>query len=89
MKREMQRDKETLQERKQMFGRETRNYFLDEDKIDIYRNYYADKPDTIFREETDEAAKKREVAATMVLHLATSLSPMMQMPRVSPFQTTI
>jgi energy-coupling factor transporter ATP-binding protein EcfA2 len=60
MKREMQRDKETLQERKQMFGRETRNYFLDEDKIDIYRNYFGDKPDTIFREETDEAAKKRE-----------------------------
>ncbi len=60
MKREMQRDKETLQDRKLMFGRETRNYLLDEDKIDIYRSYYSDKPDTIFREETDETAKKRE-----------------------------
>ena len=60
MKREIHRDKETLQERKQMFGRESRNYLLDEDKIDIYRNYYAEKSDTIFREETDEAAKKRE-----------------------------
>lgn len=57
MKREMQRDKETLQDRKLMFGRETRNYLLDEDKIDIYRSYYSDKPDTIFREETDETAK--------------------------------
>jgi energy-coupling factor transporter ATP-binding protein EcfA2 len=60
MKREMQGDEETLQDRKQMFGRETRNYLLDEDKIDIYRSYFGDKPDTIFREETDEAAKKRE-----------------------------
>lgn len=59
-KREMQRDKETLQDRKQMFGRETRNYLLDEDKIDIYRKYYGDKPETIFREETDEVAKQRE-----------------------------
>lgn len=59
-KREMQRDKETLQDRKQMFGREARNYLLDEDKIDIYRKYYGDKPDTIFREETDEAAKQRQ-----------------------------
>jgi hypothetical protein len=60
MKREMQRDKETLQDRKLMFGRETRNYLLDEDKIDIYRSYYGDKAETIFREETDETAKKRE-----------------------------
>ena len=60
MKREMQRDKETLQDRKLMFGRETRNYLLDEDKIDIYRSYYGDKSETIFREETDETAKKRE-----------------------------
>lgn len=60
MKREMQRDKETLQERKQMFKREVRNYFLDEDKIDIYRSFFSDSPDTIFRVETDEAAKKHE-----------------------------
>ncbi|MBR4514514.1 MAG: hypothetical protein IKO61_06470 [Lachnospiraceae bacterium] len=31
MKREMQRDRETLQDRKQMFGREVRNYRLEED----------------------------------------------------------
>ena len=35
MKREMHRDRETLQGRKQMFGRESRNYLLDEDKINI------------------------------------------------------
>lgn len=34
MKREMQRDKVTLKDRKQMFGRETRNYLLDEDNDD-------------------------------------------------------
>ena len=60
MKREMQRDRETLQDRKQMFGRETRNYFLDEDKIDVYRSFYGDKPETILRQETDESAKKNE-----------------------------
>ena len=60
MKREMQRDRETLLDRKQMFGRETRNYFLDEDKIDVYRSFYGDKPETILRQETDESAKKNE-----------------------------
>ena len=60
-KREMQRDKETLQDRKQMFGREVRNYLLDEDKINIYRSFFGDSPYTIFREETNEAAKKSEV----------------------------
>ena len=60
-KREMQRDKETLQDRKQMFGREVRNYLLDEEKINSYRNFFGDKPDTIFREETNEADKKSEV----------------------------
>ena len=59
-RREMQRDKETLKDRKQMFGRETRNYFLDEDKIDRYREYYSNKPETIFREETNEFAKQEE-----------------------------
>jgi len=53
-KREMQRDIDTIQDRKQMFGRETRNYLLDEDKIDNYRKFYGNKPDTVFREEKDE-----------------------------------
>ena len=56
MKREKQRGKDAVQERKQMFGRETRNYLLDEDKIDKYREYFGDKPDTVFREEQDESA---------------------------------
>ena len=51
MKRERQRGKEAVQDRKQMFGRETRNYLLDEDKIDSYRRYFGDKPETVFREE--------------------------------------
>ena len=54
MKREMQRDKDALQDRKQMFGRETRNYLLDEDKIDNYRSFFGNSPDTVFREEKDE-----------------------------------
>ena len=61
MKREMKRDKETLQDRKQMFGREVRNYLLDEDKINSYRSFFSDSPDTIFREETSDAAKKSEI----------------------------
>ena len=60
MKRERQRDKEELQERKQMFGREVRNYFLDEDKINVYRSFYGDRPETIFRAETNETAKNSE-----------------------------
>ncbi len=60
IKREMHRDKEILEDRKQMFGREVRNYLLDEDKINSYRSFYGSKPETILREETDEAAKKRE-----------------------------
>ena len=54
MKREMQRDKDVLQDRKQMFGREARNYLLDEDKIDNYRKFFGNSPDTVFREEKDE-----------------------------------
>jgi hypothetical protein len=54
MKREMKRDKDALQDRKQMFGREARNYLLDEDKIDSYRKYFANSPYTVFREEKDE-----------------------------------
>ena len=60
MKREMQRDKETLKDRKEMFGREVRNYFLDEDKINSYRIFYGDRPETVLRAETKEAAKKDE-----------------------------
>ena len=60
-KREMQRDKETLQDRKQMFGREARNYLLDENKINSYRSFFIDRKETIFREETSEAAKKTEL----------------------------
>ena len=60
-RREMQRDKETLQDRKQMFGREVRNYLLDEDKIDKFRNYFSESPYTIFREEESEADKKAEL----------------------------
>ena len=60
MKREMQRDKETLQDRKKMFGREVRNYLLDEDKINLYRSFFGDNPDTIYRTETTEASQKTE-----------------------------
>ena len=59
-KREMQRDKETLQDRKEMFGREVRNYLLDEDKINRYRDYYGDRPETVFRDENGEAAAGSE-----------------------------
>ena len=58
MKREMQRDREALQDRKEMFGREVRNYLLDEEKIDRYRSYFSDRPETIFREETSNAEKQ-------------------------------
>lgn len=53
-KREMRRDRETLHDRKIMFGRETRNYLLDENKIDKYRNYFKEKNNTIFRDEANE-----------------------------------
>ena len=59
-KREMQRDRETLQDRKQMFGREVRNYLLDEEKINTYRSYYGGSPYTVFREETNEADRQSE-----------------------------
>ena len=60
VKREMQRDLETLQDRKQMFGREARNYLLDEEKINSYRSYFGDSPYTVFRDETNEADKQSE-----------------------------
>ena len=62
MKREMKRDKETLQDRKEMFGREARNYLLDEDKINAYRKFFGDSPDTVRREEESEASKQAEAA---------------------------
>ena len=68
IKREMQRDKETLQDRKQMFGREVRNYLLDEDKINSFRSFFGNSPETIFREEIDEAAKHSEVIITDALN---------------------
>ena len=58
MKREMKRDRETLQDRKLMFEREVRNYLLDEDKIDRYRSYFGNRPETIFRVEENENVKK-------------------------------
>jgi energy-coupling factor transporter ATP-binding protein EcfA2 len=60
MKRERQRDKDALQDRKQMFGREARNYLLDEEKINAFRSFFSDSPYTVFREETNEAAKQEE-----------------------------
>ena len=68
IKREIQRDKETLQDRKQMFGREVRNYLLDEDKINSFRSFFGNSPETIFREEIDEAAKHSEVIITDALN---------------------
>ncbi len=65
-KRELQRDPETLQDRKNMFGRETRHYLLDETKIDRYRSYFGDKPETVFREETPASA---EAAAAVINEL--------------------
>ena len=53
-KREIHRDKKALQDRKNMFERETRNYLLDENKIDNYRNYFKEKKDTVFRDEANE-----------------------------------
>ena len=61
MKREMQRDKETLEDRRQMFGRETRNYLLDEDKIDSYRSFFGDSPETVFREEENGSAREEAI----------------------------
>ncbi|MBR3312025.1 MAG: hypothetical protein IKG15_09435 [Solobacterium sp.] len=60
MKREMHRDPQTLHERKQMFGRETRNYLLDEEKINHYRDYYGECPETVLREENSGAGSKAE-----------------------------
>ena len=61
-KREMQRDRETLKDRKEMFGREARNYLLDEEKIDRYRSFYGRRPETVFRKETNEANRRMEAA---------------------------
>ena len=71
MKREMQRDKETLQDRKQMFGREVRNYLLDEDKINAYRKFYGDQPETIYRAEENETAKQEEFVRNELISIDT------------------
>jgi energy-coupling factor transporter ATP-binding protein EcfA2 len=60
MNRERHRDKETLQDRKKMFGREARNYLLDEEKINSYRSFFGGKPETIFRSETNETDPETE-----------------------------
>ena len=60
MNREMHRDKETLQDRKKMFGREARNYLLDEEKINSYRSFFGGKTETIFRSETNETDPETE-----------------------------
>ena len=61
-KREMQRDREDAQKRKQMFERGTRNYLLDEDKIDSYRDFFGGRPETVYREEQSEEEKQEEAA---------------------------
>ena len=60
-KREMKRDRETVRNRKEMFGREVRNYLLDEDKIDRYRSFFGGLPGTVFREEASDAARQEEI----------------------------
>ena len=57
---EIYKPHELLEEWKQMFGREARNYFLDEDKINIYRAFFGDKAETIFREEAEDTSYKPE-----------------------------
>ena len=59
-KREMQRDRETVRNRKEMFGREVRNYLLDEDKIDRFRSFFGGLPGTAFRAESSDAARQEE-----------------------------
>lgn len=50
-KRESKRDKEELNDRKKMFSREFRNYLLDENKINKYRKYYENLPETELKKE--------------------------------------
>ncbi len=66
MKREMRRDDEDVENRKLMFGREVRNYLLDEDKIDSYRKYYGASPDAVYIDETNEAAKKQDAYVNLL-----------------------
>lgn len=68
-KREMQRDREDVRNRKEMFGREVRNYFLDENKIDRYRSFFSGLPGTVFREETSEAARQEEAVNSELNHI--------------------
>ena len=57
-KRELHRDPETLRDRKKMFGREARHCLLDEDKINRYRSFFGRRPETVFRNETNEEDKE-------------------------------
>ena len=60
LKREAHRAPKELKDRKQMFGREVRNYHLDEDKINVYRSFFGGRPDTILRTETNASEKTDE-----------------------------
>lgn len=61
LKREMKRDKETVNDRRKMFGREVRNYLLDEKKIEAYRSFFSNKPDTVLRLESNDVTQTYEV----------------------------
>ncbi len=68
-KREIHRDKEEIADRKLMFGREARNYLLDEDKIDRFRDHFAKSPYTIFREEENEIDKQNEIVRNEIINI--------------------
>ena len=63
-KREAHRDKETLKDRRKMFSREFRNYLLDENKINKYRKYFENLPETIKKEEN----KVQKESAVIILN---------------------
>ena len=69
LSREMKRDKNELNDRKNMFGRGTRNYLLDEDKINAFRAFFSDKPETAFRLETRESEKKDEQVREVLIRV--------------------
>ena len=43
-----------------MFGREVRNYLLDEDKINKFRVFFGDRPETVKKAENKETSGKDE-----------------------------
>ena len=69
LSREMKRDKNELNDRKNMFGRGSRNYLLDEDKINTFRAFFSDKPETAFRLETRESEKKDEQVREVLIRV--------------------